>query len=190
MLLSYPSEIAMDSDPLVDACRAGSHGAWKELYDAHFDFVWRSARRLGLSEAEAEDAAQDVFQVVWQQFGQFRCGRFTTWLYRIVANVVSARLRRAKVRSLFASWWGAEVAIASRGSSGQLDARQTLGEVERVLRQLSREKREAFVLFEIEGRTHQEIAELTQAKVETVRTRVFYARKDFERLMAQLEESL
>ena len=45
---------------------------------------------------------------------------------------------------------------------------------------------EAFALFEIEGLTHQEIAELTGAKVETVRTRVHYARKEFERLAAEL----
>ena len=55
-----------------------------------------------------------------------------------------------------------------------------------MLRKLSREKREAFALFEIEGLTHQEIAELTGAKVETVRTRVHYARKEFERLAAEL----
>jgi RNA polymerase sigma-70 factor (ECF subfamily) len=67
-----------------------------------------------------------------------------------------------------------------------VEARSSLRVVEQVLRKLSREKREAFALFEIEGLSHQEIAELTGVKVETIRTRLHYARKDFERLAEEL----
>lgn len=182
--LDLPAELA-GATGLVERCRAGDERAWRALYDQHFDFAWRTARRLGLPEADAEDAVQESFQVAWQQLHTFSWGRFTTWLYRIVANVVSARLRRHRVRDVFSGLFG-------RGEEspdtidGRLEARHTLRTVERILRKLSREKREAFALFEIEGLSHEQIAELTGARVETVRTRLFYARREFQALAREL----
>ena len=190
MLATIPTqapEFPMTSgelDPLVEACRAGDTGAWKALYEAHFDFAWRTARRLGLPEADVEDAVQDAFRIAWEQLDRFTWGRFTTWLYRIVANVVSERLRRARVRDFFGAFLGRSELESS--VEAHVEARSTLRIVEKVLRKLSREKREAFALFEIEGLSHQEIAELTGVKVETIRTRLHYARKDFERLAEEL----
>jgi RNA polymerase sigma-70 factor, ECF subfamily len=171
-------------DPLVEACRDGQPGAFRALYDAHFEFAWRTARRLGLPESDVDDAVQDAFRIAWQQLDRFTWGRFQTWLYRIVANVVSERLRKKRVREFFLGWLDTE--RTNDTLEATVEARHSLRLVEQVLRKLSREKREAFALFEIEGLTHQEIAELTGAKVETVRTRVHYARKEFERLAAEL----
>lgn len=172
-------------DPLVEACRAGTPGAFRDLYDAHFDFAWRTARRLGLAEADVEDAVQDAFRIAWQQLHQLRWGRFSTWFYRIVANVVSQRIRKRKVASFFANLLGKH-ARDDESLQGRVEARQSLRRVEQALQKMSKEKREAFALFEFEGMSHQEIAELLGVKVETVRTRVHYARKDFERFAAEL----
>ncbi|MBL8913706.1 MAG: sigma-70 family RNA polymerase sigma factor [Archangium sp.] len=185
MQVSEITDLPDGPDPLVEACREGQPGAFRALYDAHFDFAWRTARRLGLPEADVDDAVQDAFRIAWQQLDRFTWGRFTTWLYRIVANVVSERLRRKRVREFFGGIFGsAEKHDASL--EARVEARQSLKLVEQALRKLSREKREAFALFEIEGLSHQEIAELTGARVETIRTRVHYARKDFEKLVAEL----
>lgn len=191
MLAAMPSQATeftanpAEGDALVQACRDGAPGAWRALFDANFDFAWRTARRLGLPESDADDAVQDVFRIAWERLDQFRYGRFTTWLYRIVANVVSERLRRAKVRAFFGTFLGHaephDDSLASR-----VEARDSLRSVERVLRTLSREKREVFALFEIEGLSHQEIAELLGVKIETIRTRLHYARKDFERVAAEM----
>lgn len=178
------ADVSDARDPLVEACREGQPGAFRALYDAHFEFAWRTARRLGLPESDVDDAVQDAFRIAWQQLERFTWGRFQTWLYRIVANVVSERLRKKRVREFFLGWLDTERTNDSLEAT--VEARHSLRVVEQVLRKLSREKREAFALFEIEGLTHQEIAELTGAKVETVRTRVHYARKEFERLAAEL----
>ncbi len=177
--LELPSDLA-GGTTLVDRCRAGDESAWRSLYDEHFDFAWRTARRLGLPEADVEDAVQESFQVAWQQLHTFSWGRFSTWLYRIVANVVSVKLRRRRVRDVFSSLFGRAEPLDSM--EGRVEARHTLRVVEAILRKLSREKREAFALFEIEGLTHEQIAELTGARVETVRTRLFYARREFAQL--------
>lgn len=180
---SGPEEArASDDEALARRCRAGDAAAWRTLYDTHFDFVWRTARRLGTPEADAEDVAQEAFEVAFHQLGQFHYGRFSTWLYRIVANVVSTRLRRRRVRDFFASVLGASPDAHAPSAEGRVAARRTLAQVDAVLRHLSREKREVFALFEIEGLTHEQISELTGVKIETVRTRLHYARKDFEKL--------
>lgn len=184
--LELPPVQPTDADvSLVERCRSGEGSAWRELYDAHFDFAWRTARRLGLPEADVEDAVQESFQIAWQQLASFTWGRFTTWLYRIVANVVAARLRRRRVRDVFAGLLGKSESDLEL-AEGRLEARHTLKVVEQLLRRLSREKREAFALHEIEGLTHEQIAELTGARVETVRTRLFYARREFEALAREL----
>lgn len=172
------ADVPQETSALVGRCRAGDEAAWRALYDGHFDFAWRTARRLGLPEADADDAVQEAFQVAWARLHTFSEGRFSTWLYRIVANVVAARLRKRRVRDVFDGLFGRgpDHAITV---DGRLEARDTLARVERILRRLSREKREAFALHEIEGLTHEQIAELTGARVETVRTRLFYARKEF-----------
>lgn len=170
-----------DTGALVERSRQGDASAFRALYDEHFDFAWRTARRLGLPEEDAEDAVQEAFHIAWQQLHTFTWGRFTTWLFRIVANVVSAKLRRRRVREVFGALLGAS-APDSHQIEGRVEARHTLRQVEGVLRKLSREKREAFALFEIEGLSHEQIAELTGARVETIRTRLFYARREFEKL--------
>jgi RNA polymerase sigma-70 factor (ECF subfamily) len=175
-------ELPTDSgmDPLVERCRSGDGAAWRTLYDTHFDFAWRTARRLGLSDADAEDAVQEAFQTAFQHLGAFHTGRFSTWLYRIVANEVSARVRRRRVREFFSGLLGASQRTEVASPEGAVDARRTLAHVERILGKLSREKREAFALHEIEGLSHDEIGELVGARAETVRTRLFYARREFE----------
>lgn len=177
-LASQLLELPDDSGALIGRCRAGDEAAWRTLYDEHFDFAWRTSRRLGLPEADAEDAVQEAFQVAWARLDTFSMGRFSTWLYRIVANVVSARLRKRRIRDAFDGLFGRGPSSAS-SNEGQLEARDTLAKVERILGKLSREKREAFALREIEGLSYEQIAELTGAQVETVRTRSFYARKEF-----------
>jgi RNA polymerase sigma-70 factor (ECF subfamily) len=170
-----------DAGALVERWRQGDASAFRALYDEHFEFAWRTARRLGLPEEDAEDAVQEAFHIAWQRLHTFTWGRFTTWLFRIVANVVSAKLRRRRVREVFGALLGAS-SPDSHQIEGRVEARHTLRRVEAVLRKLSREKREAFALFEIEGLSHEQIAELTGARVETIRTRLFYARREFEKL--------
>jgi RNA polymerase sigma-70 factor, ECF subfamily len=174
------------ADPLVERCRSGDAAAWRALSERHFDFAYRTARRLGLPEGDGEDAVQEAFAVAFQRLGQFQGGRFSTWLFRIVANVVSAKLRRRRVRDFFSGLLSVAGEELGPSPEGQLEARRTLVEVQAILRALPREKREVFALHELEGLTHEEIAELVGAKVETVRTRLFYARREFERRARRL----
>ena len=175
-----------EPDALVERCRDGNPSAWRELYDLHFDFAYRTARRLGLPDADVEDAVQEAFEVAFNRLADFRQGRFSTWLFRIVANIVAARIRRKRVRDFFGSSLLATADEIDPSPEGQVSARRTLAVVQSILRALPREKREVFALHEIEGLSHQQIAELVGARIETVRTRLFYARREFERRARRL----
>ncbi|MBK7861082.1 MAG: RNA polymerase sigma factor [Archangiaceae bacterium] len=167
-------------DATIEACRVGDSAAWRTLYDSHFDFAFRVARRLGLTAAEAEDAVHEAFVVAFRRLDTFQHGVFAHWLYRIVSNVVAAQLRKQRVRTFFHDLWSREETELAPAAEPAVAARQHLAAVEKVLRELSQTKREAFALHELEGMTHEEIAQLTGTNVSTVRTRLHYARKDFE----------
>jgi RNA polymerase sigma-70 factor (ECF subfamily) len=86
------------------------------------------------------------------------------------------------VRDFFHGVWANEQEPSSASLEATVAARQALRQVAEVMRKLSAEKREVFALHELEGLSHEQIAGLVGCKVETVRTRLHYARKDFEKL--------
>lgn len=160
-------------------CRARDEAAWRELYDAHFDFVYRVARRLGTPAGEAEDVAHDVFMIVHKKLDAFEGGSLNSWLYRITANVVSDRHRKRRVRRAFAAlkvWVGAVEPETPERTAERASANRA---VEQVLERMAPKKREVFALFEIEGLSGDEIAERVGCPVNTVWTRLHHARKDF-----------
>ena len=168
---------------VVASCLDGDAAAWRRLYDAHFDFAYRTARRLGAPEGDVEDIVHEAFEIAFQRLTRFDHGQFSTWLYRIVSNVVTARLRRWKLRRVLDALWGDRTERQAPSLEGTVAARQQLGQIADVLRSLSAEKREVFALHELEGLSHEEISALVGVKVATVRTRLHYAKRDFERLL-------
>jgi RNA polymerase sigma-70 factor (ECF subfamily) len=165
----------------LEGCRHRDELSWRALYDAHFEFIYRTARRLGIPDHELEDVVHDVFVVVWRKIDTFQYGRITTWLYRICANVVSDRHRRRRVVEAFERLqpWRRETMATQERSVEQAETRQA---VAAVMARMSRKKREVLALFELEGLSGAEIAERVGCPVETVWTRRHHARRDFTRL--------
>ncbi len=180
----YAAQIHGNADVLA-RCQLGEPLAWKELYAAHFEFVYRSAWRLGARADEIEDVCQEVFVVVFRKLSSFSDGRLTTWLYRIVANIVADRHRRSRRRETLFGLWGGDT--ATRAESAQpdreLEGKEAKAFVDDVLRRMADKKREVFVLFEIEGLPGEEIALRLGCKLDTVWSRLFYARRDFEKIL-------
>lgn len=171
---------------LLDLCRAGDAQAWRALFDAHFDFVARTARRLGTHRDDVDDVVQETFVVAWRRLDSFGEGRLTTWLYRIVANVVASRCRRRVLRDTLLSLFG----LGSQGRSAAgpdraVEAKEAQDQVADVLARMAPKKREVFALYELEGLSGEQIAERVGCSVDTVWSRLHYARRDFERLARQ-----
>jgi RNA polymerase sigma-70 factor (ECF subfamily) len=161
---------------------------FEQLYDAHFAFVWRVLRHLGVPAAQLDDAAQEVFIVVHRRLPEFE-GRAaaTTWLFTIARRVArdqrerAARQPAAPAADLDARL-GALTALAA-GPHEQLARQEAARAIEGFLAGLDDDKREVFVLAELEQLPAPAIAEALGVNLNTVYSRLRAARERFEQLL-------
>lgn len=182
-----PRSPRLEDDPLgptIAAAARGDRRAFKRLYDAHVQAVYARVARLVGPGAAADDATQDVFIAVFEALPGFRGDAcFSTWLYRVTRNVAITHLRR---RGGEAVDLAAYRLLATPDTTPDIEGRRQLAALDAALRDMGFEAREAFVLFELEGRSLAEIAELTEAPLHTVASRI---RRTRERLRAVLERA-
>lgn len=154
---------------------------FERLYDAHFSFVWRSLRRLGVPEADLADALQETFLTVHRKLSEFEeRAQVTTWLFRIAMGVAKDRRNRAHVRrEVLGPALETESPRASQ--EDELQQQRDLALVDRALSRLNLEQRAVFILFELEELSGAEIAEMLQIPLGTVHSRLRLARAAFER---------
>ena len=162
---------------------------FREIYDEHFRFVWRSLHRLGVRDADVPDVVQDVFVVVHKKLGEFEGkSKMTTWLFGICMRVASDHRRSAAVRREVPTESSALESTPDRAgdAAAESEKRQEREILYRLLDELPEDQRAVFVLFEIEGLSGDEIAELVGAPVGTVRSRLRLAREGFRRSLARI----
>ena len=181
---------AAQAPPAPSQARGRTALEFERVYSEHFHHVTRWARALGGLEADVDDLAQDVFLVVRRKLDEFDGRSLPAWLYGITRKTVSDYRRRAWLRRLLHGVTRSlDTAPPEAGAILGVDAVERL-EAQRILRrvvaQMSQVRRTAFILFEIEGYSGEEIAALEQIPIATVYTRLHHARKDFLRLTAQL----
>ncbi len=160
----------------------GDTAAFSQLFDAHFSFVRKVARTLGTPDAELDDVAQEAFVIAHRQLHRFETGRFSTWLYRITSNLVANRHRSRNIRTAFASMFGQQPVAHAPAADVMFEGAEAKAQVAQVLARMTHKKREVFALYELEGLSGEEIAERLECKVETVWSRLHYAREEFERI--------
>jgi len=162
---------------------------FREVYDAHFRFVWRSLRRLGLREQEAEDALQEVFVVVHRKLGEFEGrSKITTWLFSICMRVAKDAKNRAHVRRHVPDAdVGERPDDATKDPAAQAELRERAAILEEILESMPIEQRAVFSLYELEGMRGEDIAELCDVPLGTVYSRLRLAREHFQRAVARLE---
>lgn len=162
---------------------------FRALYDAHFDFVWRSLRRLGVREPDVLDLAQKVFLTAYFKLPEFE-GRsqISTWLFGIAQRVASDYRRSALIRREVSTDNAELEAVANWHEDGasENDARRRAKAAEVILNKLPEAQRTVFVLFELEEMSGQDIATLLNVSVGTVRSRLRLARDAFRREIKRL----
>lgn len=177
---------ADESAELVAQAQRGDRRAFAALFQRHRSDVARLIQRMiGRSPSEIEDLVQDVFLQVHRSIGDFRGqSRFSTWLYRITVNVVLMNRRARKSRPKYADEDQAPAAPDPALLPDEQAARnQRVSAFYALLERLSDKKRQVFVLHELEGVSPLDISEIVDAPVLTVRTRLFYARKELASLL-------
>jgi RNA polymerase sigma-70 factor (ECF subfamily) len=172
--------------PSSSSAQAQAAVDFETLYDTHFPFVWRSALRLGIPEAHADDAVQEIFVVVHRKLGEFE-GRSSlrTWLYGITLRVT--RAHRARLRRIPSA--AVEPETVPAAESARPDERVQAAEAARLVNALldglPDEQREVFVLAELEELSAPEIAEVLGVKLNTVYSRLRLGRAAFAEAAAR-----
>lgn len=168
-----------DDRDLIDAALAGDRPAERALYERHVERVYRLAYRMTGDRTLAEDLTQETFVRAFDRLGTFRReSSFSTWLHSIAVSVTLNELRReaAARRREQAS---AEAGRERVSGDPEPDLKRAL---HAALDDLSETLRSALVLHDLEGFTHEEIAEMLGIPAGTSKARVSRAREQLRRV--------
>lgn len=162
---------------------------FRDFYDAHVGFVWRVLVRIGVQESDLPDAVQDVFVIAHRKLPDFDGrSKVTTWLFSICMRVASDRRRRACIRrEVFPVKMPQPLADDESDALILVDRRRARALLEAILDRMPSEQRVVFSLFEFDGMKGDEIAELLDIPVGTVRSRLRLAREIFGHCVARLQ---
>lgn len=153
----------------------------EELYGQYANFVYRSLRALGVPNAQADDALQEVFIVAQRHLGQFRGPYFKAWLFRLASSVASNARRSAKRAGSRASSVDPEMLAADAQEPFESAVQaERVRVLDGLLADLDAEKREVFILAELEQLSQVEIAEALGVHINTVAYRLKKAKAELE----------
>jgi RNA polymerase sigma-70 factor, ECF subfamily len=160
--------------------------SFEHLYEAHFAFVWRTLRRLGVRQENAADAAQDVFLVVGRRLGDLHSAAVgRSWVYGIVVRVAH-EYRRMQMKSVQHNAEPDELLdMDARSAHDHAEHAEEVELLDRLLNTLDSDKREVLVLVELEQLSVPEVAKLTGLNINTVYTRLRAARGAFNEAVSR-----
>jgi RNA polymerase sigma-70 factor (ECF subfamily) len=174
------SKPASEND-LIGRAQRGEEAAFAALYEAHKRRVYSLCLRMTGNTAEAEDLTQEAFLLVFRKISTFRReSAFFTWLHRLVVNAVLMRLRRKRLQ---------EVSLDEVDTSQEEPVKREYGEddrrlkgcvdriaLDRAIAKLPPGYRTVFVLHDLEGREHNEIARMMNCSVGNCKSQLHRAR--------------
>jgi len=163
---------------LVERCRTGDLGAFEEIYRGHAGKLYGLILRMVGNPADAEDLLQEVFLSAHRKLDGFRGeSALGTWLYRLAANHCLDYLRsRAARTGQLTDAFEDEPVLADGGSRGIADRTVDRMDLERAVAQLPEGCRAAFLLHDVEGLEHREVAEALGIAEGTSKSQVHKAR--------------
>jgi len=168
----------------VAATLRGDLRAFEALVERHRDVVVRVAARIA-GRDEAEDVSQDAFLRAFHRLGRFRAdASFRAWLLQITHNAAIDHISRRRPEPVESAETPEDPErTVARLPAERLESRERLARLERKLRGLSPDARVVLVLRDIEGLSYEEIADITQAPLGTVKVRLFRARRDLIQML-------
>jgi RNA polymerase sigma-70 factor, ECF subfamily len=171
---------------LVEGCRSGHLAAFEELYRLHGPRMKSIAMNMLGSTGDAEDVVQEVFLKVYRGIGSFRGqSAFSTWVYRILVNACRDFQRRGFRRYETSQEELAPEARDVPVPSADHALRMTL---ETHVARLPAHQREVFVLFDVEGFRHSEVADMLNISEASSKNILFEARQSLRRALLRTEK--
>ncbi len=188
------SELRADVAPVETPSPEGgapSDLSFEGLYERWFEDVSRWVRALGAGKADRDDLVQEIFLVVHRRLADFDGQNVAGWLYQIARRKVRDHRRLLWVKHLFgnSSLPLVDAMLTTKQNAlDELETKQKRELLAQLLEKLNEDQRAAFVLFEIEGNSGEEIAALTGVPINTVWARIHKARKKLQEQAQRLEK--
>jgi RNA polymerase sigma-70 factor (ECF subfamily) len=173
-------------EELARMAAAGDAAAFEEIHARYRRYVYSVALRMTGNEADAEDLTQEAFVSVLRWVGSFRGeASFTTWLYRLVVNQVKMHFRRRSRRPEEQMSDG-EIHERERGAPRRADSQQVIDRIaiEEAMRRLPPGYRAAFVLHDVGGFEHEEVARLMGWAAGTSKSQLHRARAGLRKMLS------
>ena len=184
---------------LLVAARAGDPEAFRTLFTPDLDLAWRMALRITGEPASADDALQEGLISAYRALDRVEPRNLRGWFVRIVQNAARDAGRRERRHPTIqiqtheeegggAERRGAAELSAGRASdpAGVAEGRELAAQLRAALREIPEERRTAILLFDVDGYTYAEIAEITESSVGTVKSRISRGRAELRSLLADL----
>ena len=181
-IVSYAK--AKDFDP-TQAASAGDMGAFEEIYQRHHRRVYSICLRMLQNAHEAEDLTQDVFIQLYRKIGSFRGdSAFTTWLHRMTVNQVLMHFRKRNVKFEKTTEDGEtpDQVVAGTANPEKMPIVDKLA-LESAIDQLPDGYKNVFVLHDVEGFEHEEVARILGCSVGTSKSQLHKARLKLRKLL-------
>jgi RNA polymerase sigma-70 factor, ECF subfamily len=182
---SVAAEVSKEDSALAAACQAGDLRAFERLYQLHGSRMKSMARNLLGTMSDAEDAVQETFLKIQRGIGSFRGqASFATWSFRILINTCYDA-RRSRMRKKEVSQDEPEGAEASprpepRAPGSHPSLRLAL---ERAVAKLTEQQRSVFLMYEVEGMRHSEIAGVLEISETASKNTLFQAKKNLRQML-------
>jgi RNA polymerase sigma-70 factor (ECF subfamily) len=197
--MSNVATIAATDSELVVRARSGSEAAYRELLARYQRPVFSLVYRMVRNREQAEDLAQETFVKVFQNITRYDPKyKFSSWIFKIANNLAIDSLRRKDPATVSLDG-SAHAATAEQVESSRIDvvsddanpadaleARQLGGAIEQAVGKLRPEYRTAILLRHVEGRPYEEIAEIMDVPLGTVKTYIHRARSELRGALAHL----
>ena len=184
---------------LLGAARAGDAEAFRALFTPDLDLAWRMALRITGEPASADDALQEGLVSAYRALDRVEPRNLRGWFVRIVQNAARDAGRRDRRHPTIqiqtheeegggAERRGAAELPAGRASdpAGVVEGRELAARLRVALREIPEERRTAILLFDVDGFTYAEIAEITGSSLGTVKSRISRGREELRGLLADL----
>ena len=166
---------------LIEKSKNGNEGAFNILVNKYHPRVYASLFSFTKSKEDSEDLSQQTFIKVWQQLNSFRGeSAFFTWVYRIAINlaknyVSSAGYKKQKISSSIEHF---EIDVSSfEDLESIVIHEQSIKEINNFIITMPESLKTAFTMREVEGKSYEEISDITNTPIGTVRSRIYRARE-------------
>ena len=173
---------------LIMRAQRGEQDAFRVLVERYQGLVYTLALRMVARPEDAEDAAQEAFLAAWKALPKFRMdARFSTWLYRVTSNVCLDELRRRR-RGETESMQvleenGFEPVDPAETPEMALDRAELRRDLAEAISQLGSEQRAALILRDVQGLPYEEIAQILDLNLNTVKSRISRARSALREIL-------